>query len=216
MIINPIEMSTAQVNNMRLYNTPAGQLPSITTILGITQTVEKVASLESWRNSLGHANAKKVTHDAAERGTKVHTMCERFLRGEDIIASQFSYEDVNAFTALKLKLKNIKPIVQEVALYSDTLGVAGRVDCIGYYKDIPSIIDFKTSRKNKTDKDIYDYKLQIAFYQFAANEMYDLNIDNGVVLMSSGSGFPLEFSFKPSDFYKDLEKRINAFYQTLL
>lgn len=209
-------MQTISAGGMRLYSAPNGlHYPSITTCLGGSQTEEKVASLENWRNSLGHANAKKITQDAADRGTNVHTMCERFLRGEELNLKEFSIEDVNCFNALKLKLKNIKPVLQEVALYSETLGVAGRVDCIGSYEGVPSVIDFKTSRKNKTEKDIQDYKLQISFYQMACNEMYGTTIDQGIVLMSSGTGFPLVFKFKPSEYYAELEERISAYYKIL-
>ena len=54
-------------------------------------------------------------------------------------------------------LNNLKPslnrigkiFAQESPLYSKHLGVAGRVDCVGEFDGVPSIIDFKTSKKIK-------------------------------------------------------------------
>ena len=216
MLTNPIELTTVELGGMRLYKTPEGNhYPSITSILGRTMEPEKVKSLDNWRNSLGHANAHAYTKKAADKGTNVHALCEKFLKNEVINLKQFSIEDVNVFAALKLKLKNIKPIAQEIALYSDRLEIGGRVDCIGYYKDVISIIDFKTSNKNKLDKDVLDYKLQICFYALACNELYGTDIQQGVIIMSSGTGFPLEWIFDIRDFIKPLEKRIDEFYINL-
>ena len=45
-------------------------------------------------------------------------------------------------------------------LYSDKYKVAGRVDCIAGYKGIPSIIDFKTSSKERNDDWNVNYYIQ--------------------------------------------------------
>ena len=41
--------------------------------------------------------------------------------------------------------------LQEAALYSDQLEVAGRVDCIAEFDEVLSIIDFKTAAEPKKD-----------------------------------------------------------------
>lgn len=212
-IENIIDLSTETHNNMRLYKIPSGEhLPSITTILGQTMEPEKQASLTRWQDSLGKAKAHAYTKKAADKGTNVHLLIERYLKKEDLQIKSFSIEDVNVFTALKVKLNNIKAVAQEIALYSDELGVAGRCDCIGYYEGIPSIIDFKTSNKVKSDKDILDYKLQCTFYGIACNELYGTDINQGVILMSAQTGFPLVFKFELLPFKEELTKRIIQFY----
>ena len=216
MQITPVHLKCHNLATMRVYETPNGDMyPSITTMLGGTESEEKKESLTKWQNALGTSTARAYTKKAADKGTNVHLMIEMFLKGEEISPKQFSIDDINVFTALKLKLKNVKVVAQEISLYSDRLGIAGRADCIGYYKGIPCVIDFKTSNKNKGDAQVLDYKLQITFYCLAVNEMYGTNIQQGVILMSSGTGFPLEFIFDIKDYVKLLEERVDLYYKKL-
>lgn len=211
------ELNRVERNGMRFYKTPHGkQYPSITTILGITCPDEKKQSLKNWQDSLGSEKAAAITKAAADRGTNVHLMIERYLKKEDVQLNKFSAEDVNSFTALKLKLNQISDIEgQELPLYSDLLEIAGTCDCIASYKGIPSIIDFKTSSKIKSEKDIFDYKLQCTFYGAAYNELYNADINQGVILMTAATGFPLEFTFVLTDYLQELINRVDIFYQQL-
>lgn len=177
---------------------------------------EKKASLTRWQDSLGKSKAASVTKQAADKGTNVHLMIERFLKKEEIQLNKFPPADVKVFTALKLKISGIQVEALEIALFSDELGIAGRCDCIGTYKNQLSIIDFKTSNRNKSDADVFDYKLQITFYALACNEMFGTDIQQGVILMSSGSGFPLEFIFEIKDYVEPLKQKINKFYEQFL
>lgn len=211
------ELSTVTELGMRFYVTPEKRhYASITTVLGHTVSEEKQESLKRWQDSLGVKKAAEVTKAAADRGTNVHLMIERHLKGEDIQTSSFSAADVNSFNALKLKLKSIDQVWgQEVSLYSNTLEVAGRCDCIGTYKGVPSIIDYKTANRVKSEKEIADYKLQCAFYAIGFLEQFGVEIEQGVVLMTSAGGFPQEFRFPLEDQYPLLEQRVEQFYEKL-
>jgi genome maintenance exonuclease 1 len=213
------EMETVPFNNMRFYSAPNGRYyPSITTVLGGTASEEKVQALKKWEMSLGVSVAKQKTQDAANRGTAVHLLAERYLKKENLIkdGETFSPEDVSSFNALKLKLNKIEEVWgQEVALYSNALELAGRCDVIGVYKGKPVIIDFKTSTKIKNDQQIEDYKLQLAAYALMHNEMFGTDIADGVILMTSDGGFPQEFSVKLLDYIDPLVKRVDAFYAKL-
>ena len=105
---------------------------------------------------------------------------------------------------------------QEVVLYSLIEKIAGRCDCIGVYKGVPSIIDFKTSMRLKGYDNIEDYKYQLAFYALAHNEMFGTSINQGVILMVTNDGFPLEFLVDLNKYYDKLKLRIAMFYQKLL
>jgi len=181
--------------------------------------LEKQKSLEKWRTSLGKDKADKVTQDAASNGTSVHTLIERFLRGEETIreGEKFSALDISGFNGLKLKLKKVDEVWgQEIALYSELLQVAGRCDCVGVYRGKPSIIDFKTSIRLKGEKQIEDYKLQICAYSIMHNEMFGTEIADGVILMSSSGGFPQEFLVDLTKYVDPLVARIDEFYKGLL
>ena len=120
------------------------------------------------------------------------------------------------FNGLKLKLKNITEVWgQEVPLWSNDLEVAGRCDLICKYKDVPAIVDYKTSRRIKNKNEITDYALQLTFYAIAHNEMYGTDINLGVILMVSDEGFPLEFTFNLDKYYVDLATRVDTFYDSL-
>ena len=75
----PIPRET--VDGRRLYATPDGRkLPSVTTILEATKPEEKKQALQNWRNRVGHAQAQAITTEAANRGTRMHTYLERYIK----------------------------------------------------------------------------------------------------------------------------------------
>lgn len=207
---------------MRFYHTPHGAFPSITTVLGGSEPAEKTASLEGWRNSLGHAKAAAVTKASADHGTMVHLLVERSLKGEEVFAPvngrPIPDQDKAAFNALKLKLRNITEVWgQEQSVYSPSLEIAGRFDCIGIYKGVPSIIDFKTAmNKIKGKADIADYELQLRFYATAHNELFGTDIQQGVILMVAQTGFPLEFVIDLRDKTAPLLERAAIFWEKTL
>lgn len=211
------DISTTSHNNQRWYDTPHGWYPSITTILGHTVPDEKRLSLQNWRDGVGHEEADRITQEAADHGTMVHLLCERHLKGQQVDApidgQAPTPKALAAYNALKFKLRRIRRVYgQEVALFSKRFEVAGRCDVVGEYDSTPAIIDFKTSRSIKGDERIHDYKVQLAFYGAAHNEMFGTTIEDGVVLMASDVGFPQEFHFKLADFYPELASRATSFW----
>lgn len=186
--------------------------------MGFTETEEKKASLKRWQESLGSVKAAAVSKAATDRGTNVHLLCERYLKGEQVDApidgARVPEADMQSFNALKMKLKGINEVWgQEVALYSKSIEIAGRCDLIGVYKGVPVIIDFKTASRVKKHEDIGNYKVQLAFYALAHNEMFDTDIQEGVILMVADSGFPQEFRVKLADHMQELRNRAASFWQ---
>ena len=211
------ELTTVS-HNGRWYETPTGSYyPSITTILGTTAPPEKVASLKNWQNSLGIEKANAVSKSAMDRGTNVHLLAERYLKGEKVDAPiggrPVPHPDLASFNALKLKLDKIDEVWgQEVALYSESIEVAGRCDLVGKYKGVPCIVDFKTASRVKKRSDIKDYELQLAFYAIAHNEMFGTDINTGIILMVAETGFPMEFTVDLPEQYEELGTRVEKFW----
>ncbi len=214
---NYADFSTVDYKGQRWYSIESNKAyPSITTILGGTMEPEKKARLENWRTMLGPLVADKTAKKAADRGTVVHSLLEKHLKGEKIDTKGLNPEDVQMFNSLKLRLKSITKIYgQEMALYSDVLGVAGRCDLAGMWKNEEAIIDFKTSNKSKTAKDINDYWLQCTFYALAHNELYGTNINKGVIIMGVSENIPLVFEKELLQFVGPLYDRIQIFYNSL-
>ena len=218
MKFNYQEMETTAFRGKRFYQNAAGKFyPSITTVLGGTTPPEKAKALLNWQTSLGKDVAQKKTQDAADHGTAVHLMIERYLKKETLDQGEkFAPTVVSAFNALKLKLNSIEEVWgQEVAFYSDLIEVAGRCDCIGVYKGKECIIDFKTSGRLKDDKAIADYKLQLTAYSIMHNELFGTDISDGVILMTSDGGFPQEFRVNLLEHVDGLIARVDQFYEQL-
>ena len=70
------------INNERHYDIGETKLPSVTTILQATQTEEKKAILENWKNRVGADNAENIKNVAANRGSIMHRILEGYLLGQ--------------------------------------------------------------------------------------------------------------------------------------
>lgn len=206
--INPVELKTIESSKGRRYITPTGEkYPSITTILG----AEEKPYLKDWRMRLGEVKADKETKRAADRGTAVHLMIERFLNNDPNPTAGQQLEHIGEFNTLKLYLKKINNIItQESALWSDEMKIAGRVDCCGEYEGKLSIIDFKTSTNNKRESMIQEYWLQTTAYALMMQERYNIHIENAVIVMSVEKGaVPLIFKNQVDAHIEPLLKRIS-------
>jgi len=154
------EIHTETIKGKRFYVTPEGKkYPSITTVL----SGRNKEGIVRWRESVGNDVANQIMRSAAKRGTAVHTLVEDYLNNEEL--SKQDVLPLALFTLLKPELDNINNIrIQEGGLYSDYYGVAGRVDCIADYKGVLSVIDFKTSTKEKKEEWIENYFIQGSAY----------------------------------------------------
>ena len=208
--IQPVNIKVVQNAKGRFYISPEGnKYPSITTLLGAGEK----PWLTEWRNSLGEKKADKESKRTASRGNAVHLMVERFLNNEEEPTLEQKFEHVAEFNSIKMHLRKIDNIVcLETPLYSDTLKVAGRVDCVADYKGIPSVIDFKTSTTSKHENMVQDYFLQCTAYALMFHEMYNVQIDQIVVIMSVERGLPMVFKKSIEDYVTPLCERINTYY----
>ena len=164
----------------RTYSTPDGtKYPSITTVLSILSE----DSIRAWKKRVGEEEANKISTKASGRGTAVHEIIESYLNNE----STEKY-----MPHIKQSLNNVRPILDErlgkiygleVPLYSAHLGLAGRVDCVAEFDGVPSIIDFKTSKRVKKKEWISNYFAQMAGYAVMWEERTGRPITNTVVIM---------------------------------
>lgn len=210
----PGQLPTLKViekNGFRWYKTPEGvYYPSVTTVIGL----EEPAALRDWRTSLGPQKADAETKRAADRGTAVHAMIEHHLNNKDDPTVGHDTSNIKMFNQLKTKLKNINNIqAQEVALYSDTLRIAGRVDVIAEYNNILSIVDFKTSNNNKYHDMVDKYFIQVAAYALMYLHQFDEMIEDATILVAVERGMvPMVYSRKIDQYIAPLLKMINTFY----
>lgn len=214
--VSPLyDLPTKTFSGMRFYQTPENVfLPSVTTVVNYGEK----PWLDNWRNMLGPKKADKEQQRCSERGTAVHLMCEQFIQNiptSDIIQSQ-PREYVKLFNQIKFALKghvdNIR--LQENALWSDVLGIAGRCDLVADYDGVLSIVDYKTANKLKNESSIEHYYTQCTAYALMMEEMYGLQINNIVVIITTEKGLmPQVFKSTVGKHVKDLQNKIQTFYR---
>jgi len=194
------ELNTETVDGKRYYVTPQGKLPSITTVLSILSR----DGIKKWREKVGEAEANKISTKASRRGTSVHAMCEDYINN-DLDAKKYLPNDRETFNSLKPVLDEHLDNVyaQEVPLWSEYLGVAGRVDCIAEWDGKIAVIDFKTSRKLKKKEWISNYFQQCAAYAVMWEERTGISINKIVVVIAVDGEEPQVFE----------ERRDNYIYE---
>ena len=208
------EVTTETINRKRFYVTPEGnKYPSITTVL----STRKKEGLFEWRKRVGNDVANYVARTSASRGTKVHHMCEDYLNNEfDEEKHRKDFLPFCLFNQLKdqalCDLDNI--YAQEAGLYSDKYKVAGRVDCVAEYKDTLSIIDFKTSTRERSDDWNENYYIQGSAYAEMFEERTKIKIDQVVILVVTEDGTVQEFVKSKQDYLPMLEESMNEWSKT--
>lgn len=201
-------VSDSVTNGRRLYVTPDGKkYPSVTTVLS---AMEDKTWLKKWQDRVGEEEAARITKQATSRGTSMHTLIENHFRGETIDREASGY---SLFKKLRVYLQNIDPLGLEVPLWSDTLRVAGRTDCIGFYKGELSIIDYKTSRREKQATQITNYFHQSTIYSMMLLERLDLVAKKIVILIGVDDGFPQEFIRPTQSYIKDCLRIVKAYHE---
>lgn len=185
----------------RYYVTPQGnRYPSITTIL--SHFPKK--GLVDWEKRVGKEKAEGIKFQASNRGEKVHAAIEDYLWNKEPDLTNPWIAD--SFYQIKPHLdQNISKIFAiEKYIYSDILGIAGTSDFVGIWGGKKSIVDWKTSRKEKLEKYINDYFIQSTFYAIAWQELTGMVIDQIVI------GICTDALTQPAIFKKDITKNLVA------
>ena len=201
----------------RTYNVGNKKIPSVTTILSATQSDEKKAGLDKWRERVGYQEAAKITSQAALRGTEMHYVLENYIDGRGYLnlapeaaqARLMAHEIVNNLDLLKEVWGN------EVSLaYEDKW--AGATDVVGLYDNKPTIIDFKQSNKAKREEFVEDYYYQIAAYSLAHKKQYG-PITQGLICICTKDIYYQEFKMdelKLKQYEEKWLERVEKYYST--
>lgn len=199
-------LKEVQQDGKRLYETPEGIFPSVTTVVGF----KKQQFFAEWRRK-NPEESKRVT----SRGTKFHGIIENYLNNESIDFDNLHSNYKFLFSLLRPELDKIDNILAlETPLWSKTLGLAGRTDCIAEYDGKLSIIDFKASTKEKRESDIDNYFAQATAYALMFQERTGIIIDNFAILIACEDGFKQVFQGKPIKYVKHLKSLIMEYRQT--
>ena len=208
-----IELKREEYNGKRYYVSPSGRkLPSVTTFLSHF----KGDSIKKWRQKVGEEEANRVSTRASRRGTKFHSLMESYISNQE----RDSFLNEKVMPDMKLAFNNMLPTLDrldnvhylETMLYSETLGLAGQVDCIAEFDGVPSIIDFKTSLRLKKEEWILNYFEQCTCYSLMYEEMTGIQCKQIVVLISvDDEQEPQVFVKQRGEYIPELARKVKQF-----
>ena len=208
--LGDIELEKKETPGCRLYQVPSGEwVPSITSV---TSFYNRDIFIK-WRKRVGVEEANRITKKATTRGTDFHEVAQAYLENKELNwdnyrpASKFMFHHAAPYLD---RINNIHAI--ERTLYSEYLGLAGRVDCIAEYDGELAVIDFKTSEKIKPEKWMENYFVQETFYAAAYYELTGIPVKKLITLMVTPSGEVKVFDKRnKGDYIKLLVRYIKEF-----
>ena len=193
-------MTRVSENGKRFYETPESQrYPSVTTVTGLLTRDH----IKLWRERVGAEEANKISTVAARRGTKMHSLFEQYLRQEEELVFE-NILDEAMFNAVQPVLDDITPIALEAGMWSDSLQMAGQVDCVGVWDNELCIIDFKTSAKYKEEYMADPWFHQMTAYAIMVEELTGEVIDSIVAVVAVDGGGVQVFDADPREYVDKL------------
>lgn len=209
-------VAVTTTNSDRIYHTPDGDFPSVTTILSAT---DDNTWLDQWRARVGEREAERIRRQTAERGTLIHSFLERALNGEDI-SHEISKRPPNIRT-MTLGLLGVMhenataTYVQELAVWNRDMRYAGRLDFVGEWNGTPAIVEFKTSKRKKYGKAAEKCMLQATAYALAYNSLFRTNVETVVTLVSIVNGGVQIIEDHAENFFEVLSQRVGEYHHRL-
>jgi genome maintenance exonuclease 1 len=211
----------------RVYETPVGKYPSVTTML--SATADK-SYLKRWEEKIGKEEAEKIVKAAGTRGSTVHEYIDRyseiypdfskgdysqFYNSSDISSQPVAYEKIiRTFIQQLTKLKFVS-VANEFAVWDDELKIAGRCDAVGYINGKFTLVDFKTSTKTKSlvSEAIKNYRIQATAYCKAHNMIFPQKVSSFIILVVTDNLTVQIIQGNPINYIPDLRYRVRRFYE---
>jgi genome maintenance exonuclease 1 len=196
----------------RRYFVEGNAYPSVTTVIGEM----KKKSIIEWRRKVGEEEANAISKRATTRGNKCHKLAEDYLSNKPLDRYRDDVLSLGLFHQIRPYIDKINNIhALEESLYSHTLKLAGRVDCIAEYDNELAIIDFKTSSKLKREEWIQDYFSQETAYAIMFQELTGLKVKQLVTIIAVETGTPQVFIKKDILTYVPKLKEYIDYYRSI-
>ena len=202
------KLKSQSQNGFRYYSVDGKSYPSVTSVLSILSK----DGIRAWRDSIGHDVADFETRRAATRGIHFHKICENYLYNKNISEYKKKILSYGLFNLVKSEIDRIDNIhAMEKTLYSHSLKLAGRADCIAEFDNVLSIIDFKSANREKSPEILENHILQETAYAIMWNELTDIPIQQIVTIVACENGELQTVIEKPEFYRQKLESVIEQF-----
>lgn len=208
------DLNSETTESGRFYTTPTGvRYPSVTTVL----SKDTKEGLQKWIDRIGVEEANKIKNRAGNRGTKLHSLCEEYLKGE---LSKMKMSRLMPFD--KMLFQQLYPLLDkhvnnvyclEQALFSHKYKLAGRVDLIAEWDGEIAVIDFKSSTKEKKEEYILNYFLQCTAYSEMFEEITGKEITKIVVAIATEEQSPQVFIKSKYNYLSELQKVVDNYWK---
>ena len=202
------KLKSQSQNGFRYYSVDGKSYPSVTSVLSILSK----DGIRAWRDSIGHDVADFETRRAATRGIHFHKICENYLYNKNISEYKKKILSYGLFNLAKSEIDRIDNIYgMEKTLYSHSLKLAERTDCIAEFDNVLSIIDFKSANREKSPEILENHILQETAYAIMWNELTDIPIQQIVTIVACENGELQTVIEKPEFYRQKLESVIEQF-----
>jgi hypothetical protein len=176
---------------LRYYQIGDEWYPSTTSILHARSTPTPYAQ-----------RSKVSIGDARARGTAIHTLCERRLRGYRTATA--IPDDLRPYwDSLQPALKQLRsPRAVEKFLWHRDHRYAGTLDAVAEFRGVPNtLVDFKTAANpdRLTVSQLRSYSLQLAAYSGAVKDTIGIDVNQALLLIAHPDGKALEVIFTRDD-----------------
>ena len=211
-----INVPRSENHGTRTYDVNGIKLPSVTTILSRTKDQR---FLKDWKAKVGEKKAEEIKNLSSKRGTLMHKYLEHYVLGK-------GYEDLTDLGQATKKMAEkvievgLTPVSEyfgsEVTLYYPGL-YAGATDLVCMHNDMETIVDFKQANRPKREEWIDDYKLQVAAYAMAHDQVHGSNIEQCVIMVCTPDLYYQEFKIDGLNLRKakhDFLRRLDQYYET--
>lgn len=195
---NHLEQVNTEDGRYYLHPLFPEKFESVTTIL---EKYTDQSFLDRWRKRVGEEEATRISEEAAENGTILHKLLENYIldKNEKVVSSPFLK---SSFSEIKSILnKNVSKVYGvEHRLFSRRLRAAGTSDLICEWNNVPTIVDFKTARKDKQEDWIVNYFIQTTAYAIMVHELYNIFVPQIVIIMAVNLNKPIVFKKSIKEF----------------
>jgi len=199
----------------RLYKTPKGNFPSMTSILSVLDD----GGIDRWRKRVGAEEADRITNEAADRGNALHDYNELYLQNR-LERSMMKGQARVLFNRVKNHLDTVDLVLAtEAPLWNEEYKYAGRVDAIVMMNNHLTILDHKNSRRpinlnmSFGRKKQFKYMLQCCGYGRALYKMKGYKPTKGCLIVGNhltSTSDKIVFDLEPLE--KELDLVIEAYH----
>lgn len=224
--------SSAETQQLKIFKMDVEKmalrvLPSVKTVLNKTMPELNKFFLNRWRermiNELGEEGFQRHKNETMRQGTNLHANIMEFLSGKREKELQIMPENEGHWTSLHTALQSVADIrALEMDVLHPALLYRGVFDCVGRYKDLLCVIDWKVSKKPRPLlKNTYDDPIQVAAYVGALNSTGHYRqqhgeINHGLIVVAYPDGSPAHAHMmsraQVEHYWLEWTARLHSFY----